>query len=132
MEIRKPTYNENDTIDCEINHPEYGWIPFTADPNDCEENGRKIYTEIVEGKHGVISPYVPYVPTDEEKALTVRGERDSLLKELDAVTANPLRWSSFSEDQQQNLAVYRQELLDVPQQEGFPEAVEWPKLPIEV
>jgi hypothetical protein len=34
---------ENGTIDCDFEHPKYGWIPFTADPNDVEEHGRAIY-----------------------------------------------------------------------------------------
>lgn len=34
MEIRNPRFNARGSIDCEINHPEFGWIPFTADPND--------------------------------------------------------------------------------------------------
>ena len=35
MEFRNPEYNEHGTIDCEINHPDYGWIPHTipADEN---------------------------------------------------------------------------------------------------
>lgn len=31
---RNPAYNSHGTIDCEINHPVYGWIPFTVDPTD--------------------------------------------------------------------------------------------------
>lgn len=34
MDYRNPAYNHRGTIDCEINHPVYGWIPFTADPDD--------------------------------------------------------------------------------------------------
>lgn len=48
IEYRGPKYNENGTIDCEINHPEFGWIPFTADQNDVEEHGRAIFADIVE------------------------------------------------------------------------------------
>jgi len=35
MEFRNPAYNEHGTIDCEINHHDYGWIPHTipADEN---------------------------------------------------------------------------------------------------
>lgn len=33
-------------IDCEINHPQFGWIPFTADPNDVEPHGRAIWQAI--------------------------------------------------------------------------------------
>lgn len=31
---RNPQYNAAGTIDCEIEHPALGWIPFTARPSD--------------------------------------------------------------------------------------------------
>lgn len=31
MEYRNPKINEAGQVDCEINHPIYGWIPHTAD-----------------------------------------------------------------------------------------------------
>lgn len=34
MEYRNPRKTAGAAIDCEINHPVYGWIPFTADPSD--------------------------------------------------------------------------------------------------
>jgi hypothetical protein len=34
MKFRKATKNARGTIDCEIEHPEHGWIPFTCDPDD--------------------------------------------------------------------------------------------------
>jgi len=63
-------------------------------------------------------------PTAEEKA---RWKRDGLLYELDAIVSNPLRWNAFTEAEQQALADYRQALLDVPQQEGFPDDIDWPQ-----
>lgn len=33
-EYRNARRVQNDQIDCEINHPDYGWIPFTANPAD--------------------------------------------------------------------------------------------------
>ena len=64
-------------------------------------------------------------PLDEQ----LREQRDMLLQELDGLAANPLRWNSFSVDQQEQLAQYRQALLDVPQQAGFPDNVSWPMRP---
>ena len=46
MEYRNAVLNDNGTIDCEINHPDLGWIPFTADPDDPEEHGRAIFAEL--------------------------------------------------------------------------------------
>lgn len=33
-------------FDCEILHPVFGWIPFTADQNDVAEHGRAIWAAI--------------------------------------------------------------------------------------
>lgn len=36
MNVRNAKYNQAGSVDCEIEHPTYGWIPFTAiagDPN---------------------------------------------------------------------------------------------------
>lgn len=35
-------------IDCEVNHPVFGWIPFTARPDDPEDYGRAIYEMALE------------------------------------------------------------------------------------
>lgn len=34
MNYRNPVYNQYGTIDCEIDHPEFGWMPTTLSPND--------------------------------------------------------------------------------------------------
>jgi hypothetical protein len=46
--IRTPRWNAgNQSIDCEIEHPVFGWIPFTASPKDIEAHGRAIFAHIV-------------------------------------------------------------------------------------
>lgn len=67
--------------------------------------------------------------TVEEKTLLVRSGRDSLLTELDGIVSNPVRYASFSDSLKQALADYRQLLLDLPQQPGFPMDVVWPIRP---
>jgi hypothetical protein len=52
-----------------------------------------------------------------------------LLKGVDAVAGNALRWAALDAGTQAAWAVYRQELLDVPQQEGFPNDAVWPVKP---
>ena len=59
----------------------------------------------------------------------VREERDALLLEVDAVAANALRWAALTSEEQALLATYRSDLLDLPQQEGFPSEVTWPVAP---
>jgi hypothetical protein len=114
-------YNKFNTIDCEIEHPAYGWIPFTASPNDCEEHGKNLYYKIT--KDGNISSYVP--PSREEIELEVKLQRNQLLSMSD--------WSQFP-DVPENIKLkwveYRQALRDIPQQGGFPHNVIWPIEPI--
>ncbi|AQT28061.1 putative tail fiber assembly protein [Vibrio phage pVa-21] len=58
-----------------------------------------------------------------------RATRDALLGILDTYVSNPLRWNALTEEQQQALTTYREKLLDVPQQGGFPARIVWPKAP---
>jgi len=67
---------------------------------------------------------------DEWKATEVRAERDSLLSaKVDPLVSNSLRWADLSSDKQTEWTVYRQALLDVPQQSGFPNTIDWPTQP---
>lgn len=102
-------------------------LPFTATPNDTEEHGRDIFERAKNGEFGAIAEWTP--PTTEQLAANARGHRDNLLSEVDSIVGNPLRWASFSETQQQSWADYRQALLDVPQQAGFPNTINWPTKP---
>lgn len=57
-----------------------------------------------------------------------RARRDTLLKEtVDSV--NPMRWEALTDEQKDAWRAYRQALLDVPQQEGFPTNIIWPNIP---
>lgn len=68
-----------------------------------------------------------------EIAAHVRAERDFILATVvDPVALNPLRWADLTAEQQQTWADYRRILLDISQQNGFPENVAWPTPPNEV
>jgi len=68
--------------------------------------------------------------TDAEKASMVRGTRDvKLVIDVDAIAGNALRWAELTSDQKTAWATYRQSLLDVPQQAGFPTNITWPTEP---
>lgn len=43
IKIKNPVRIDETRIDCEIEHPQFGWIPFTADLNDVEAHGREVY-----------------------------------------------------------------------------------------
>lgn len=57
MDYRNPKFTASGAINCEIEHPNHGWIPFTASPDDVEQHGRDIYNRIIAG--GGIEPYAP-------------------------------------------------------------------------
>jgi hypothetical protein len=121
---------DNTRIDVEINHPAYGWIPYTIDPTDADMTIDNTALLALIGSN--FSPYV--APTQEEldaiAASQVRYARDQLLvSEVDPVVSNPLRWADLSEQEQADVSAYRLALLDVPQQQGFPHTVSWPTPP---
>lgn len=126
MEAKSPKYNDSGTIDLEVNHPDYGWIPFTANPNDEEEHGRDLYARAVAGEFGPIAP--AYVPTqeeiDEEAAAAARAKRDKLIAASD--------WSQLPDSPYKgdpDWVAYRQALRDISDQPGFPHEIDWPEAP---
>lgn len=71
MQVKNPQWanTQHTLINLEIEHPEYGWIPFTANPNDVEEHGRQLYAEAAAGQFGPIAEYVaPVASADANKA----------------------------------------------------------------
>lgn len=58
MHAKDPVYNKDGTVNLIVEHPQYGEIPFTASPNDCEELGRELYKRAVAGEFGEIAPCV--------------------------------------------------------------------------
>lgn len=124
--------NEKGWVNCEINHPEYGWIPYTLDPSDTDMtiNNDDLLADMA--TNGDVAAYVP--PTreelDAEAAAAIRQERDMrLTTSVDPIAGNALRWADLSIEQQNAWAAYRQALLDIPQQPGFPHEVLWPTKP---
>lgn len=49
MKIRNARHAPGGMIDCEYEHPKFGWIPFTSGPGDIEPLGREIYAEALKG-----------------------------------------------------------------------------------
>ena len=87
--------------------------------------GNRHYAAMVE--QGITpSEYVKPAPT----AAQVRAERDSILATaVDPLVSNPFRWSELTTAKQAEWTTYRQALLDVPQQDGFPNDITWPNEP---
>lgn len=79
MQARNPKYNGYGTVDCEIWTEKYGWVPFTANPNDSSEECRKIYAECANGKCGKIAKYTPPPPPTREE---IEAEKEELRKAM--------------------------------------------------
>ena len=103
IQIRNPRWNDSEHtgFDCELKHPEYGWIPFTVKGNDtsyyCSELWKNRDTfEIQE--------YVP-VPVQEDidvlkerKHQELRTERDKL-RQIEFAVYNNANYQIRQEDQ---------------------------------
>jgi len=118
--------SDNQRMDVEINHPTYGWIPYHLDPSDTDAtvDNAAILALVGDDFGAYVAP--TQAELDAALASEVRAERDSLLVVVDVIVSNPLRWASLSSDKQNEWSTYRQDLLDVPQQSGFPSTVTWP------
>ena len=121
---------ENTMFDVEINHPEFGWIPYGLNPDDTDMTvDNSVLLELIG------SDYEAYVaPTqaelDAELAANLRGQRDDkLVNEVDPIVTNPLRWAELTEDKQAEWTQYRTALLNLPAQSGFPNSITWPTKP---
>lgn len=131
MNYRNAKYIDTTRIDCEIKHSEFGWIPYTLDPADTDMTINNDDLLAAMEAAGDVAAYIPPTQAELDAALSeqLRMDRDGLLAELDAFVGNPLRWAALSTEQQDAWAVYRQALLDVPQQAGFPNNITWPTEP---
>lgn len=72
MDIRNIKFNAVGTIDCEIQHPVYGWVPFTASPDDPEEYGREIHAA------ALAAGPAAYVPPVVSPAEALAAERSAM------------------------------------------------------
>jgi hypothetical protein len=119
MNYKNASYNKFGSIDCEIEHPVFGWIPFTASPNDVEETGREVFAEAQATAAAYVEPPVDLTTL----AKDARAQRNVLLQQSD--------WTQVADApvDQQAWATYRQALRDITAQAGFPETINWPIAP---
>jgi hypothetical protein len=116
-------------INCEIEHETYGWIPFTASPDDSEQHGREIFAALIAGDHGPIADYTPPPPpTTDQLATAARAQRDTLLTASDW-TQLPDAQASLSAEKKAAWSAYRKALRDITDQATFPEKITWPDKP---
>ena len=70
----------------------------------------------------------PNARTAEQKAARIRQQRDQILKHI-VDSMSPMRWNALTDQQRTDWTAYRQALLDVTEQETFPDSVTWPVKP---
>ena len=122
--------SDNSRMDVEINHPEYGWIPYTLNPTDTDTTINNGQVMALIGTNFVAYVAPTQAELDAERAEEVRSERDSILtRVVDPLVSNPLRWTELTSDKQAEWSQYRLDLLNVPQQSGFPNTITWPTKP---
>lgn len=99
MLVRNPKYNAAGTIDLEIEHSVFGWILFTASPEDSEEMGRGLYARAVAGEYGEIVSYTapePVAPSAEAieamRRVAYQTEADPLFFKWQRGEATEAEW----------------------------------------
>ena len=75
-----------------------------------------------------------WVESSERKTIVLssraRLERnEKLISEVDPIVSNNLRWAELTSEKQAEWSQYRTDLLNVPQQSGFPLSISWPSKP---
>ena len=124
MQYRNAKYIDSDgqIIDCELNHPVYGWIPYTLDPNDTDMtvNNNDLLADMA--RNNDVADFVFIGRTVEEKEQDIRYLRNALLFETDWMASQDRTMSDAER-------TYRQALRDITGQETFPYSVIWPTKP---
>jgi len=114
-------------FDVEINHPQFGWIPYTLDPSDTDMTiDNAALLELIGSDYEAATQ----AEIDDRQAALVRFQRDALLStEVDPIVGNPLRWADLTTAQQNAWSQYRTDLLNITDQDGFPHNITWPTKP---
>lgn len=116
---------EHSVIDCVVEFEKFGDTPFAANPLDTHSHSKEIFKRAKSGEFGPIKEYVePIILITEE---IIRSQRNSILLEIDQLS--PVYWAAVSPSKKDEWIKYRQDLLDITLQPGFPENVVWPIKP---
>ena len=112
-------------INCELDHPEHGWIPFTIDPNDTMPYGRSIYQlaqALVASGELSVKPYDWEAHWKEQFEIT----RSKL---LDSASLSNQEYDELEEEQRESVTAYRKALKSPTHEEGEGEFTDWPEKP---
>lgn len=116
-------FNDDGSVRSAHNDQTIDEVPSGAVSLSEEQWENRCNLRLVDGELFVVESQV----SREDMEAHVRRERSRLLaKNVDCV--NPIRWESMNATEKQALRDYRQALLDIPEQSGFPFEVVWPEL----
>lgn len=122
--------SDNLRMDVEINHPKFGWIPYTLDPADTDTTIDNTAVMALIGANFTAYVAPTQAELDAEAAIQVRSERNFILEtEVDTIVSNNLRWAEMTPEKQSEWSAYRTALLDITDQAGFPHDITWPTKP---
>ena len=105
--------SDNACMDVEINHPDYGWIPYTLDTSDTDMtiNNDEVMALIGTDFAAYVAP--TQAELDADVAANIRRKRDNILATVvDPLVSNPLRWADLTSDKQSQWSQYRQALVE--------------------
>lgn len=119
---------EQTFIICTVVSKDDGDIEFNAMPTDPDPDGRELYARCLAGEFGEMAPYRP-------NAASLLAERDQRLTRAQAETAGLAEAfvAGLLNDEQtahfKAWAAYQRDLVALPCQPDFPEAIVWPQPP---
>lgn len=79
MEYRHARYVTETAIEMEVDHPVFGWVPFTATPDDVEPHGRKLF----EAAKDTVAPYVAPPPPPAPPLPIVNDYEEAIQSDVD-------------------------------------------------
>ena len=99
MQFRNPVFAADGNIDCEINHPTYGWIPFTCNPNDtgAQFDTAALFSEMAPGA----APYMPPPPPVPAREEQERNRQAAYTQEADPLF---FKWQAGESTEQEWVA----------------------------
>lgn len=77
---------QHDAVNMVVNFVDLGELPFLASPLDCEDHGRILFNEAVEGTFGAIAEYVAPPPPPEPTKAELLAELAALTARINALT----------------------------------------------
>lgn len=72
---------------------------------------------------------IPQIEITEEELIKIQRTKRNKMLVFNVDRINAVRWNSMTQEQRDAWTQYRQDLLDVPLQPGFPSNIIWPTKP---